>query len=78
MNFELFFFFTICGGSSIKHYKLKRRVELKERKILEILKNPFGQFYKLNNDNSQLHISYSLKITFKLMYNFISTSYYVH
>ena len=28
--------------SSIKHHKLKRRVELKERKILEILKNHFG------------------------------------
>ena len=35
--------------SSIKHHKLKRRVELKERKILEILKNHFGQFHKLNN-----------------------------
>ena len=34
--------------SSIKHHKLKRRVELKERKILEILKNHFGQFHKLN------------------------------
>ena len=31
------------------------RVELKERKILEILKNHFGQFHKLNNDNSRLH-----------------------
>ena len=29
-------------------------MELKERKILEILKNHFGQFHKLNNDNSQL------------------------
>ena len=34
--------------SSIKHHKLKRRVELKERKTLEILKNHFGQFHKLN------------------------------
>ena len=53
--------------------KLKRRVELKERKISKILKlkNHFGQFYKLNNDNSQLHTSYGLKITFKVMYNFI-------
>ena len=41
--------------SSIKQHKLKRRVELKERKILEILKNHLGQFYELNNDNSQLH-----------------------
>ena len=46
--------------SSIKHHKLKRRVELKERKILEILKNHFGQFYKFNNDN-QIHTSYGLK-----------------
>ena len=40
--------------------KLKRRVEMKERNIFEILKNHFGQFHKLN-DNSQLHTtSYSL------------------
>ena len=31
---------------------------LEERKILEILKNHFGQFHKLNNDNSQLHTMY--------------------
>ena len=31
--------------SSIKHDNLKRRVELK---ILEILKNHFEQFYKMN------------------------------
>ena len=36
-------------------------MELKERKILEILDNHFGQFHKSNNDNSQLHItSYGL------------------
>ena len=33
--------------SSIKHHKLKRRIELNERKALEILKNYFEQFYKL-------------------------------
>ena len=38
--------FTILPSSTT----LKRRVELKERKILEILKNHFGQFHKLNND----------------------------
>ena len=37
--------------SSIKHHKLKRRVELKERKILEILKNHFGPFFKSKNNN---------------------------
>ena len=37
------------------HAQVERRVELKERKILKILKNHFGQFHKLNNDNSQLH-----------------------
>ena len=41
--------------SSIKHHKLKRRVELKERKTSDILKDHFGQFYKLTNDDSQLH-----------------------
>ena len=47
--------------SSIKHHKLNRRVELKERKIMEILKNYFEQFHKLNNDNSQFHTtSYGL------------------
>ena len=60
--------------SFIKHHKLKRRVELKERKILEILKNYFAQFYNLINDNCQLHTSYGLKIIFKLMYYFISTT----
>ena len=34
--------------SSIKHHKLKRIVELKEREVLEILKNHFGKFYKFN------------------------------
>ena len=56
-------------NSSIKHHKLKRRVELKERKILEILKNLLGQFYILNTD---LHTGYGgLKNTFKFTYNFI-------
>ena len=42
------------------HHTL-RRVELKQRKVLEILKNYFGQFHKLNDDNSQLHTtSYGL------------------
>ena len=35
-------------------HKLKRKVEL-NGKILEILKNLFGQFYQLNNDNSISH-----------------------
>ena len=61
--------------SSIKHHKSKRIVELKERKILEILKNNFGQFYKLN---SQLHTSYGLKINFKLVYNFISITTFMN
>ena len=43
-----------------KHNKLKRRVEVKDRKIVEILKNHFGQFYKLKKDNSQLHTSYEV------------------
>ena len=34
LEVEVYYFF-------IKHHKLKRRVELKERKILEILKNQF-------------------------------------
>ena len=37
------------------HQTPQVEMELKERKILEILKNHFGQFHKLNNDNSQLH-----------------------
>ena len=48
--------------SSIKHHKLKRRVELKERKILEILKTILDN----SNDNSRSHTKYSL------MYNFIA------
>ena len=52
-----------------KHHKLKRRVELKERKILEILKNHFRQFYKVNDDNNN---NYGLKNMFKLMYCFVS------
>ena len=53
--------------SSIKHHKLKMRVELKERKIFEILKNHFGrQFHKLNNDNS-----YFILLAMVLIYNFI-------
>ena len=56
-------------NSSIKHHKLKRRVELKERKILEILKNHFGQFHKLKNDNSQLlNTSYGLLNLCKLSF----------
>ena len=47
-------YFLVCKWkfyySSTKYHKLKRRVELKESKI--ILKNYFGQFNKLNNDNS--------------------------
>ena len=37
-------FWCVSGSLlfSIEHHKLKRRVELKERKILEILKNHFG------------------------------------
>ena len=54
----------------MKHHKLNRRVELKEREILEILKNLFGQFYKLTNDNNQLHTSYEIRSN--LLYNFVS------
>ena len=43
-------------------------MELKERKILEIHKNHFGQFYKLDNDNNQCHVSYGLKNTLKLFF----------
>ena len=45
--------------SSIKHHKLKRRQELKERKKLEILKNPFINFLLA-------------MVGKKLMYNLIS------
>ena len=34
----------------MKHHKLRRKVEPKVRKILNTIKNHFGQFYKLNND----------------------------
>ena len=34
----------VVGYSSLKHHKLKRRVELKERKRLEILKNHLGLY----------------------------------
>ena len=35
------------SGSLLFFHKLKRRVELKKRKILDILKNHFGQCHKL-------------------------------
>ena len=57
--------------SSIKHHKLKRRVELK---ILKILKNHFGQFHKMNNDNQQLH---TLAIVFQTYVQFYFY-YHVH
>ena len=59
--------------SSIKHHKFKRRVELKESKILEI--NHFGQFHKY--DNSQLHTtSYGLSnlCTISLLTTFMNTT----
>ena len=37
--------------SSIKHHKLKRRVELKEREELDILKNNFNLSYQKNMYN---------------------------
>ena len=33
------------------YHKLKRRMELKERKIFEILKNQFGLLFYIFNDN---------------------------
>ena len=58
--------------SSIKHRKLKRRVELKERKVLEILKNHFGQFHKLNNDNDN---SILLAVVFQ---TYVQFHFYYH
>ena len=46
--------------SSIKHHKLKRRMELKERNIWKILKNHIGQFHlrKLHTSYGGLIITY--------------------
>ena len=70
-------FWCVSGSlySSIKHHKLKRRVELKERKILEIIKNHFGQFHKLNNDNRQLHTT---SCDLSNLYNFISITTFLN
>ena len=42
-----------------------------ERKMLEILKNHFRQFYKLSDD-IPLHTKAGLENYFKLMYHFIT------
>ena len=66
-NFELLLQFLVLANGSLlyvflhQHHKLKRRVELNERKILEILKNHFRQY-------SQLHTSYN-----DLNNNYLST-----
>ena len=40
-----------CVVAVYYYHKLKRRVELKERKIFEILKNIFGLLFYIFNDN---------------------------
>ena len=55
-NFELLVCIVAVYISSIKP-QAEKESGAKDRKILEILKNHFGQFYKLNT-NSQQSTSY--------------------
>ena len=64
-NFELFVLILAVWRvyySSIKHHKLKRRVELKNRKRLEILKNQYINFLLDGLKKNLCRISFLLSV----------------